>query len=401
MRVASDSLDSIKDEESLPLKKNGSLGNLLRSLTPRKVSSVPSSNGNNKAFESSKPGERGSFVSYGNGVVEREVSNGLRTGEESMWETLPDHILSHILNLLLDSENSWPGRASVVAATGVCRRWRRVAVQACLSKSWRELRSQVAITHPLQLLETGPRMEAVKCFIKREKVSKGFLYYYKYSLYIVDEYGYGGGKFLMSAKTSPAGKVVISFARGDGKSSAIGCLKMKKRGKSFSLYPCGDIEVAEKGVPLVCITYEHGESGMGPRKIEVTTKVGTCVGMREQANEGNNAPLDAEVAEEGDQSEGRPSFEMKKEKCETIQLFSRRPKWQPNLKCWCLDFQGRVTQASVKNMQLCMDQEDEENALQFGKVGRNMFTLDFGHPFSALTAFAVAISSFHARTMAS
>lgn len=318
-----------------------------------------------------------------------------------MWETLPDHVLSHILHLLLDSENTWPGRASVVAATGVCRRWRKVAVQACLSRSWKELESQVAIVHPLQLLEIGPRMEAIRCFIKREKVSKGVFFYYKYSMFMVDEHGYGGGKFLMTGRTSPGGKIVVSFTRSDGNSTTIGCLKVKRGGRKFVLYASDEVDIFNKDKPLVCIEYAQGESGTGPRRVAVTTWSGACEEARDQC-EVSKRGLPQQGCREGSSREHREdSFPAQLEEEDSVRLFSRKPKWHSSTNCWCLDFQGRVTQASVKNMQLCMHQDDAENALQFGKVGRNLFTLDFGHPFSALTSFAVALSSFHARILSS
>lgn len=48
-------------------------------------------------------------------------------------------------------------------------------------------------------------------------------------------------------------------------------------------------------------------------------------------------------------------------------LRNKAPRWHEELQCWCLDFQGRVTQASVKNFQLVHPDTDEV-VLQFGKV---------------------------------
>lgn len=332
---------------------------------------------------------------------EEEEEKGIDEAGGPMWETLPDHVLSHILHLLLDSENTWPGRASVVAATGVCRRWRRVAVQACLSKSWRELESQVAIVHPLQLLEIGPRMEAIRCFIKREKVSKGLFFYYKYSMFMVDEHGYGGGKFLMSGRTSPGGKIVVSFTRSDGNRTTIGCLKVKRGGKKFALYASDEVDIFNKDKPLICIEYGRGENGTGPRRVAVTTWSGACEEARDQCEVGKSGLNQHRCCEGSSREDRMGSFQTSSVEEDCVRLFSRKPKWHSGTNCWCLDFQGRVTLASVKNMQLCLHQEDDENALQFGKVGRNLFTLDFGHPFSALTSFAVALSSFHARILSS
>ena len=56
-----------------------------------------------------------------------------------------------------------------------------------------------------------------------------------------------------------------------------------------------------------------------------------------------------------------------------------------------LNFNGRVTLASVKNMQIV--DSDGEMFAQFGKVGEHRFHLDYKHPFNALQAFALALSA--------
>lgn len=59
--------------------------------------------------------------------------------------------------------------------------------------------------------------------------------------------------------------------------------------------------------------------------------------------------------------------------------------------------------ASVKNFQLVAvsdcetGQPSERIILQFGKVGKDMFTMDYGYPISAFQAFAICLSSFETR----
>jgi hypothetical protein len=66
-----------------------------------------------------------------------------------------------------------------------------------------------------------------------------------------------------------------------------------------------------------------------------------------------------------------------------------------------LNFRGRVTVASVKNFQLVAsedsgsgNQENDKVILQFGKVGKDLFTMDYRYPISAFQAFAICLSSF-------
>lgn len=47
---------------------------------------------------------------------------------------------------------------------------------------------------------------------------------------------------------------------------------------------------------------------------------------------------------------------------------NKPPKWNEQLTAYCLNFKGRVTQASVKNFQLVAEADQEAVLLQFGKV---------------------------------
>lgn len=89
--------------------------------------------------------------------------------------------------------------------------------------------------------------------------------------------------------------------------------------------------------------------------------------------------------------------------CDHTVLKNKAPRWHEHLQCWCLNFHGRVTVASVKNFQLVATKDqsqpggkgDEETVLlQFGKVGDDMFTMDYRQPLSAFQAFAICLTSF-------
>lgn len=78
---------------------------------------------------------------------------------------------------------------------------------------------------------------------------------------------------------------------------------------------------------------------------------------------------------------------------ECIVLRNRPPRWNAALGAYCLHFGGRVTHASVKNIQLIADGDAERILLQFGRVGDDSFTLDYQFPVTPLQAFAVALAS--------
>lgn len=92
---------------------------------------------------------------------------------------------------------------------------------------------------------------------------------------------------------------------------------------------------------------------------------------------------------------------LARQKDGVVVLKNKSPRWHEQLQCWCLNFHGRVTVASVKNFQLVASPENgpagpehEKIILQFGKVGKDLFTMDYRYPISAFQAFAICLSSF-------
>lgn len=88
---------------------------------------------------------------------------------------------------------------------------------------------------------------------------------------------------------------------------------------------------------------------------------------------------------------------------EQLELKNKAPRWHEQLQCWCLNFKGRVSVASVKNFQLvaAVDpshnisaEEQDKVILQFGKIGKDIFTMDYRYPLSTFQAFAICLSSF-------
>ena len=73
---------------------------------------------------------------------------------------------------------------------------------------------------------------------------------------------------------------------------------------------------------------------------------------------------------------------------------NKPPKWNDQVGAYVLNFSGRVTQASVKNFQLVSPDDLETVVLQFGRVAKDVFTMDFQWPLSPLQAFSIACSAF-------
>jgi len=78
-------------------------------------------------------------------------------------------------------------------------------------------------------------------------------------------------------------------------------------------------------------------------------------------------------------------------------LINKPPRWNEQVGAYVLNFNGRVTMASVKNFQLVDPDEQNAVVLQFGRVGKDDFTMDLQYPISPFQAFAVTLSSFDSK----
>ncbi|KAJ3270106.1 hypothetical protein HDV01_000547 [Terramyces sp. JEL0728] len=78
-------------------------------------------------------------------------------------------------------------------------------------------------------------------------------------------------------------------------------------------------------------------------------------------------------------------------------LKNKAPRWNEATQSHCLNFGGRVTQPSIKNMQLISSVIGENyNVLQFGRCGPDYFSLDVRWPMSPIEAFGIALTTFDA-----
>jgi len=76
---------------------------------------------------------------------------------------------------------------------------------------------------------------------------------------------------------------------------------------------------------------------------------------------------------------------------------NKPPSWNEEVGAYVLNFNGRVTKASVKNFQLVRQDDEKEQIMQFGRTEKEEFSLDVQWPMSLHQAFAVALSSFDSK----
>ena len=73
---------------------------------------------------------------------------------------------------------------------------------------------------------------------------------------------------------------------------------------------------------------------------------------------------------------------------------SKAPVWNAKTQEYALNFGSRVSQGSMKNMQLVDKYDDSKIYLQFGKFDQDRYHLDFAFPFSIGQAVAICLSTF-------
>lgn len=77
-----------------------------------------------------------------------------------------------------------------------------------------------------------------------------------------------------------------------------------------------------------------------------------------------------------------------------LHLINKPPVWIESLEAYCLDFGGRVAAASVKNFLLSHPDDMDKTLMLFGRTqDRQVYSMDYSHPFTPVQAFAIALSS--------
>ncbi|OIW05294.1 hypothetical protein TanjilG_03683 [Lupinus angustifolius] len=325
------------------------------------------------------------------------------------WSTLLPELLREIIRRVDIIEEHWPHRQNVVACAGVCKRWRNITREIVRSPSHKG-----TITFPSCLKQAGPHDLPQQCFIKRNKKTSTFYLYLSLTSSLTDK-----GKFLLAGRRYRRGthtEYIISLDADDlsqGSNAYVGKLRSDFLGTNFTIYdsqpphsgakpssgrssrrfdskqispevPAGNFEVGQLSYKFNLL------KSRGPRRMVCTLK---CPISSPSSSSGESSDI---ISPDGHK------IHSSREHGHSI-LKNKAPRWHEHLQCWCLNFHGRVTVASVKNFQLVatVDQSkpggkgDEETVLlQFGKVGDDTFTMDYRKPLSAFQAFAICLSSF-------
>uniref|UniRef100_A0A0D9X3F4 Tubby-like F-box protein n=1 Tax=Leersia perrieri TaxID=77586 RepID=A0A0D9X3F4_9ORYZ len=384
--------------------------------------------------------------------------------DQSSWVGLPPELLRDVMKRLEEGESTWPSRKDVVACAAVCRTWREMCKDIVQSP---EICGK--LTFPVSLKQPGPRDGLIQCFIKRDKSKLTYYLYLCLSPAVLSE----NGKFLLAAKRNRRATSTEYIISVDSKNISrssngyVGKMRSNFLGTKFVIYDTqppynagslasfqhGSHRISSRRVspklptgsyPIAQVKYELNVLGTrGPRRMQCTMHSipasavdpeGVVPGQPEQLLPGPfeesfrstntssrfssfmDRSLDFSSSRFSEISgsmnpQGEDNGEVKER---PLVLKNKVPRWHEQLQCWCLNFRGRVTVASVKNFQLIADASSESSQpeqqqtqpsnssssdhdkviLQFGKVGKDMFTMDYRYPLSAFQAFAICLTSF-------
>ncbi|XP_064948029.1 tubby-like F-box protein 6 isoform X2 [Musa acuminata AAA Group] len=288
---------------------------------------------------------------------------------QSCWANMPPELLRDVLVRIEEGEGSWPVRKDVVACAGVCRSWRDTMKEIVMTP---ELSGK--LTYPISLKQPGPRDFPLQCFIRRNQSTQTYHLYLGLTQALAAD-----GKFLLAARKCrrPTCTEYLISLDADDKSRGGGTYIGKLRGPRR-------MHCVMDSIPASAI--EPG--GMAPTQTEF---------LHNSLDSFPSVPFFRSKS----YRTGSLSGSVSGLKEEMLVLKNKAPRWHEQLQCWCLNFRGRVTVASVKNFQLVAseengssNQEEEKVILQFGKVGKDLFTMDYCYPISAFQAFAICLSSF-------
>ncbi|KDO84593.1 hypothetical protein CISIN_1g014578mg [Citrus sinensis] len=360
--------------------------------------------------------------------------------EQSQWANMPPELLLDIIQRIEASQTSWPARRDVVACASVCKSWRAVTKEIIRTPEQCGL-----LSFPVSLKQPGPRDAPIQCYIRRERPTGTYRLYLGLSPALSGDMS----KLLLAARKirkATSTDFLISLVGDDFSRTSntyVGKLRSNFLGTKFTIYdsqpPCDTAihsnsrsqrkifpkQVSLKGsssnYSVATISYELNVlRTRGPRRMQCTMHSIPISAIQE----GGTAPTPIEFTnccEEQIPSSPSPVSKGKKPLVEfsstslsgplesfgsagdPLILKNKAPRWHEQLQCWCLNFKGRVTVASVKNFQLVAAAEPNQNVsvaeqerviLQFGKIGKDIFTMDYRYPLSALQAFAICLSSF-------
>nr|XP_020855262.1 LOW QUALITY PROTEIN: tubby-related protein 1 [Phascolarctos cinereus] len=240
------------------------------------------------------------------------------------------------------------------------------------------------------VLRPAPQGRTVRCRVTRDKKGMDRGLYPSYYLHLDSD----RKVFLLAGRKRKRSKTANYLISVDPTNLSragedfIGKLRSNLIGSRFTVFDNGKnphhggADVGTYRQELAAIIYETNVLGFrGPRRMTVVIP-----GM---SSENERIPIRPR-----NDSDGLLVRWQNKTMENLIELRNKTPIWNEESGSYTLNFQGRVTQASVKNFQIIHLDDPDYIVLQFGRVSEDAFTLDYRYPLCALQGFAIALSSF-------
>ncbi|KNC49789.1 TULP3 protein [Thecamonas trahens ATCC 50062] len=233
----------------------------------------------------------------------------------------------------------------------------------------------------------APKHQVVQCYIQRNKSGKKRMF----PTYVL--YEQSTDTFLLAArkrKKSRSSNYLVSLDPEDLSRDSVNYVaKLRSNfiGTAFTFYDHGEApDKASAGEDIRCelaaVLYESNILGFkGPRKMTVLIPA-----MRMDGK--------AHVWRPDSQGLGLISKHKANERDEMLCLTNKSPVWNEESQSYVLNFNRRVSHASVKNFQIVHPEDPSYIIMQFGRIGDHEFTMDYRYPMTALQAFGIALSSF-------
>eukprot|EP01029_Cantina_marsupialis_P026949 TRINITY_DN7394_c0_g1_i1.p1 TRINITY_DN7394_c0_g1~~TRINITY_DN7394_c0_g1_i1.p1 ORF type:complete len:305 (+),score=92.68 TRINITY_DN7394_c0_g1_i1:85-999(+) len=226
--------------------------------------------------------------------------------------------------------------------------------------------------------------ETTRCYVVRNKKGKNSLHPL-YSVYLED-----GNRFLMSGRKRAGNKTsnyLVSLAPEPERKTlaVIGKIRGNYIGSHYAIFdegknPKKTVSTTSIRRELGVVAFEYDKTGPGKfmAHIPAVSESGAIAQFKPKAGQ----PTMQEQVESGTIDRER-----------LLILTNKKPKWDESAKGHVLDFKGRVTKSSIKNFQLGAEEMGDETLLQFGRVDKDRFTMDFQYPLSPMQAFSIVLST--------
>ncbi|XP_035879890.1 tubby-related protein 1 isoform X5 [Phyllostomus discolor] len=267
-------------------------------------------------------------------------------------------------------------------------------------KSKKKVKEERAPSPPVEVgeprefvLQPAPQGRTVRCRLTRDKKGMDRGLYPSYFLHLDTD----KKVFLLAGRKRKRSKTANYLISSDptnlsrGGENFVGKLRSNLLGNRFTVFDNGQnphrgggggADVGSLRQELAAVIYETNVLGFrGPRRMTVIIP-------------GMNADNERVPIRPRNASDGLLVRWQNKTLESLIELHNKPPVWNEDSGSYTLNFQGRVTQASVKNFQIVHADDPDYIVLQFGRVAEDAFTLDYRYPLCALQAFAIALSSF-------